>query len=193
MHRGTVLLAAMRGTQAILAAIVLAACTSGPGPPDEQPTLSPDEEGLVRGCESAVFGDPNLKNALRVGPLALVGIHEAATLSAKAFHQRHGRYSAIKILAVVEGSDDVTVTLHPNWRENVALLYDPRARGNRHGFRFAAGDHRVTFQSCPQGEAQYNGGFLATRPDCVKLMIEPEGSEPRTGWISLGAGLSCPG
>jgi hypothetical protein len=131
-------------------------------------------------------------NAIVLGPLALVGIREAATLPMRAFRQRHGRYPAIKILAVVEGPDDVILTVHPNWRENVALLYDPDARGNRHGFRFAAGDERVTFQSCREGEAQYNGGFLARRPDCVSLVIQPEGVEPMTGWISLGAGMSCP-
>jgi hypothetical protein len=121
-----------------------------------------------------------------------VGIREAATASPRTFQQRRGRYQAIKVLAVVQGPDDIAVAVHPNWRANVALLYDPRARGTRHGYRFASGDATVTFRACPSGEAQYNGGLLSRRPDCVRLVIEPDGSDPRTGWLSLGAGLSCP-
>lgn len=182
----------MRGPPAVLLVVLFTSCTSGAEPRDERSAPEPGAAVLVRGCESAVFGDPNLGNALVVGPLALVGIREAATLPTTAFRRRQGRYPAIKILAVVRGPSDVTLAVHPNWRENVALLYDPHAGGNRHGFRFAAGDERVTFESCARGEAQYNGGFLATRPDCVRLEIRSEGAEPMTGWVSLGAGLSCP-
>jgi hypothetical protein len=183
----------MRGKPLGLVATVLAACTNGSTTRPARNAPMVDAEGFVRTCESAVFGDPNLRNALTVGPLILVGVREAATTSTRTFQERHGRYQAIKILAVVRGSDDVTVSVPVTWREHVALLYDPAAEANRYGFRLSQGHSEVTFEACPGTDAQYNGGFLATRPDCVRLIVELQGSEPLTGWMSLGAGRSsCP-
>lgn len=174
-------------------AALLAACTSGSTTRPAPNKSMPDADGFVRTCESAVFGEPNLRNALTVGPLILVGVKEAATIPARTFQERRGRYQAIKILAVVQGSDDVTLTVPVTWREHVTLLYDPAAEANRYGFRLSQGHSEVTFEACPGTDAQYNGGFLATRPDCVRLIVEPQGSEPLTGWMSLGAGRSsCP-
>jgi hypothetical protein len=132
-----------------------------------------------------------MRNAVRIGPLVLVGIPQAAALPPRAFKPREGRYSAIKVLAVVKGSTDVTVTLPRSQRHSVSLLYDPTARANKNGFLFSAGDSRVTFRPCPGGEAQYNGGFIATRPTCVRLEVESKALST-SGWISLGAGRSCP-
>jgi hypothetical protein len=173
---------------AVGVALVLAACPTS-APSDEEPGADP--EGLTRGCDSAVFGDPNLENATRVGPLALVGIGEAATLPPRAFRERNGRFQAIKILAVVMGSKDVIVTLPTSQRAHVALLYDPRAKGNKYGFPFSAGDFRVTFRACPPNDAQYNGGFMAKLPICVRLEVESGGAELTPGWLSLGAGFPC--
>jgi hypothetical protein len=181
----------------VVAAILLVACSSDATAPDEQrvaqPTSDSDPPTFVRRCESAVVGDANLRNAVTIGPLTLVGVREAAIAPPSAFRERHGRFAAIKLLAIVRGADDVTVTVPPVWREHVALLYDPAVRANSYGFLFSVGDSRVTFESCPGMEAQYNGGFLATRPDCVRLRIDTDASDPTRGWISLGAGRSsCP-
>ena len=64
----------MRGIVALASAAVLAACTSATDPRPEGPTGTKDVAPFIRTCDSAVFGEPNLKNAVSIGPLMLVGI-----------------------------------------------------------------------------------------------------------------------
>jgi hypothetical protein len=181
----------MRGIIALTSTALLAACSSASGPRPEGPTGLQGGAPLVRNCASAVFGEPNSENAVSLGPLMLVGIPQAARLSSRAFKPHDGRYSAIKVLAVVMGPNDVTVTVPSSQRHWVSLLYDPTARATRNGFLLSAGDPRVTFKTCQGGEPQYNGGFIATKPGCVRLEIESRTSST-SDWISLGAGDSCP-
>jgi hypothetical protein len=95
------------------------------------------------------------------------------------------------LLAVVKGSNDVTVTVPKSKRDSVRLLYDPDARANKHGFLLSAGDARVIFQACRGTAPQYNGGFIATAPGCLDLEVQSAGSS-FSGWVSLGAGDACP-
>lgn len=172
--------------------MILAACTSS-GVEDATPGPASAEEDIpafVRDCGSAVFGEPNMRNAEAIGPLVLVGVPQAAGLSPRAFRPSHGRYGAIKVLAVVVGSNDVTVTVSEPHRGTVALLYDPAADANRHGFEFSAGHPAVTFSACAGGDAQYNGGFIAKRPTCVTLGVE-SGAVSMSRSIPLGRGRSC--
>jgi hypothetical protein len=180
----------MRAIIAITSAL-LATCTSASGPQPEEPTGAKDIAPFVRNCASAVFGEPNIENAVSIGPLMLVGIPQTAKLPSRAFKPHEGRYSAIKALAVVMGPSDVTVTVPATQRDWVSLLYDPTARATRNGFLLSAGDPRVTFTTCLGKDPQYNGGFIATKPGCVKLEVESRTSST-SGWISLGAGDSCP-
>jgi hypothetical protein len=180
----------MRGIIALISAALLATCTSASDPRPEGPTDATEVAPFVRNCASAVFGEPNIENAVLIGPLMLVGIPQAAKLPSRAFKPHEGRYSAIKVLAVVTGSSDVSVTVPAGQRDWVSLLYDPTARATRNGFLFSAGDPRATFKTCPGGEPQYNGGFIATKPGCVRLDVENRTSSA-SGWISLGAD-PCP-
>jgi hypothetical protein len=181
----------MRGKLALASAALLAACTSSGLPHPKTPSSIEDVAPFVRECDTAVFGDPNMKNAVTIGSLVLVGIPQAADLPPRAFKPHEGRYSAIKVLAVVKGSNDVTVTVPRSQRDSVSLLYDPGARANKNGFLFSTGDSRVTFEACTGMEPQYNGGFIATRPSCVSLKVQSKAAST-LGWISLGAGRSCP-
>jgi hypothetical protein len=186
----------MKGFIAIVSALLLAACTSDdPHPksdgriPAGTPTVEAPPAQLIRECESAVFGEPNMENAFTIGPLVLVGIPQAE--SSRVFKPHEGRYAGIKLLAVVNGSDAVTVSVSEGQRGSVALLYDPKARATKNGYLFSAGDSRVTFKACPGTEAQYNGGFIAKRPICVRLDVQNEESS-LTGTIPLGVAASCP-
>jgi hypothetical protein len=128
----------MRGAIAIASAVVLSTCTSDHTHPTV--TASPAVPApFVRECGSAALGEPNLRNAVTIGPLVLVGIPQAAAESRRVFGPHEGRYYAIKVLAVVNGSHDVTVSVSENQRRSVALLYDPNARANKNGFLFSAG------------------------------------------------------
>jgi hypothetical protein len=181
----------MRPAIVLVFATLLVSCTSSNPPPAQG---SPAVEGAApffRDCDSAVFGDVNTRNAATIGPLMLVGIPQAAHLPLRAFKPHEGRYGAIKLLAVVNGSSDVTVTVPESKRDSVRLLYDPEARANKHGFLLSAGDARVTFQACRGAAPQYNGGFIATAPSCLNLEVQSAGS-PSSGWVSLGVGDACP-
>jgi hypothetical protein len=180
----------MKRALLLVSTAFLTACSSSPNEQRARPTVEPPAP-LVRTCDSAVFGDSNMENAVTIGPLVLVGIPQAAALPARAFEPHAGRYGAIKVLAVVTTSSDVTVSVPESQRRSVSLLYDPDARATENGFRFSAGDPRVTFESCPDGDAQYNGGFIAIRPTCVKLEVGTPASST-SGWVSLGAGRTCP-
>jgi len=152
--------------------------------------LPTEATGFVRGCDSAVFGRPNTRNAISIGPLALVGAPQARHLSPRAFRPQNGRYGAIKVLAVVKGRQDVTVTVARNDRRTFALLYNPNARANKDGFLFSAGDYQVTFEACGSTSFNYNGGFIATRPTCATLQVLTESSSA-SGSLTVGEG-SCP-
>jgi hypothetical protein len=182
----------MRGTVALVSALLLVGCSSS-NSPDGQGRSVAQLPPFVRDCVTAVFGEPNLKNSDAIGPLVLVGIPQAAKLPPRSFEPHDGRYGAVKMLAVVRGSDDVTVTVASSQRDTVSLLYDPDVRANRNGFLFSAGDRSVTFEACPGSnpEPQYNGGFIATQPGCVTLDVTTDTSST-TGWVSIGAGRSCP-
>src|SRR5919106_5506596 len=181
----------MRRIVALTSAALLAACTSASGPRPEGPPGGTDVAPFVRNCASAVFGEPNIENAVSLGPLMLVGIPQAARLPSRAFKPHEGRYSAIKVLAVVMQSSHVTVTVPAGQRDWVSLLYDPTARATRNGFLLSAGDPRVTFKTCPGREPQYNGGGLETHDGRARAQIESRTSST-SGSISLGAGDSCP-
>jgi hypothetical protein len=146
---------------------------------------------LERGCDSVVIGDVNTKNATRIGPLLLVGVKEAARLPLRAFRPRHGRYSAVKVLVVVAGTSDATLTVPSSQRDSVRLLYDPSARSNRYGFRPSAAATSVTFRACTGEQTEYNGGFIAMAPVCAHLLVHSAG-KTHDGWFSLGAATSCP-
>lgn len=131
-----------------------------------------------------------MRNAIRIGPLALVGVPQARLLPSRAFRPHNGRYGAIKVLAVVTGREDVTVTVARNDRRSFALLYDPNARANKHGFLFSSGDSQVTFEACGDTSLNYNGGFIARHPTCATLQVKTVTSS-QSGSLTVGEG-SCP-
>ena len=180
----------MREVIAIASAVVLSACASD----HPHRTLMPSTEvpaPFVRECGSAAHGEPNLKNAVTIGPLALVGVPQAATESRRVFGPHEGRYYAVKVLAVINGSHDVTVSVSENQRRSVALLYDPNARANKKGFLFSAGDPSVRFGACPEADVAYPGGFIAKHPICVMLHVQSKESS-LSGSIALGVSGPCP-
>jgi hypothetical protein len=130
-----------------------------------------------------------MRHAVSIGPLTLIGTDQ--TLSPGAFEPHHGRYSAIKVLALVSGASDVTVTVTLSVRDSLFLLYDPAARGNEDGFRVSDGDAQVRFEACPGSEPRYDGGFLLTEAGCVELDVESDGSGVIVGSFPIGNRASC--
>ena len=153
------------------AAVLFASCTPLASSVSTPPSAAPVRRVVpfTRSCDSAVFGRPNMRPAVHVGPLTLIVADQR--VAANSFGESHGRYDAIEMFAIVVGTHDVTVTVPLSQRDSVFLLYDPLAAANRWGFRLAEADAQVRFEACPHGHPQYNGGFLLTEPACVKLDV----------------------
>jgi hypothetical protein len=173
-------------------AILMVTCAyEGGSTSTPAPTHSPTRRvfPFTRSCDSAAFGQPNLRHAVRIGPLSLIGTDQR--LPRRTFDERHGRYPSIQVLAVISGRDDVTVTVPLSQRDSLFLLYNPVAHGNGWGYRISDADAQVRFDACPGTEPQYNGGFLLTEARCVQLDVDSATTGLLTASIPIGDRASC--
>jgi hypothetical protein len=194
---------------ALVAAGLAGACTAAPAsrpggsssePPAVAPTRLPPPAGVVRTCESSVYGELEpgwRRDSVVAGPLAFVSLRQAATWPADQLRKRSGGYPGQKVLAVVETGATVTVTVPAAERRHLALLYDPSAWAPGDNlYQVADGDPVVTFEGCRAGESpygadttQFNGGFVVVGARCATLEVStPTSSRPRRVPISFGAG-----
>jgi hypothetical protein len=157
-----------------------------------------DTDALVRDCQSAVYGELDKgwrRESLVVGPLSFVYGRGYERRSPDEFRGRNARYFPTKVLVVVENGAVVTVTIPRSARPHASLQYEPSlSSGGR--TRVDAGDHRVTFEACREGESpyaaretQFNGAFIVAGPRCVPLHIRINDEAPtRRVVFSFGAG-----
>jgi hypothetical protein len=175
------------GRPAATAVAPAAPATAAPGPPG----------AFVRTCESSVYGDLGhgwRKRSVVVGPLAFVGLRDAATQPASDFRRRDGRYQGLKALVVVQAGATVTLVVPAAERRHLSLLYDPDTWDEVNGYRIADGDTAVTFRSCPSAQTplgadgtQFNGGFLVDGPRCATLEVSTPSGGHRGGRPSRSA------
>lgn len=202
----------------LAAALVAAACSSGgakPHPPlnasaspgsvagpTESSSPGPVPGAFVRTCQTSVYGDLGKgwrkdKNAVVVGPLALLFPGGYANAPRK-FFVRHGTgYYSQKVLAVVEQGATVTIAVAPAVSGVVSLLYDPERFNQSGGYEVSDGERAVTFKACARGKAligppnsatQFPGGFIVAGPRCVPLEVWlGNDSTPTYRWLSFGA------
>jgi hypothetical protein len=197
----------MAGVLAILAACTSTnsstAVTSGvhPSSPQSSPTNQPITGGLVRTCQTSVYGDLGSgwrKSALAAGPIAFVGLGALDAAPAGDFGSVDGKYRSIKALAVVDIGVEVTVSVSPVDRPHGGLIYDPSAFRDDGLYSLGEGESAVTFQSCSEGQnplgfdgpTQFNGGFIVDGPRCLTLDVAPDGEPTLQLVVSVGAG-SC--
>lgn len=177
------------GFQALALVMVVCAVPAERPSPILVPSPSVGVFPFVRTCDSAVSITPNMRHAVNIGPLTLIGTTQR--LPPSTFRSHEGRYTAIKILALVTSSTDVTVTVPLRERESEFLLYNPAVRGNSHGFMIAEADAQVRFDACPGPYPRYNGGLLLKRPGCVELEVESKGWGLVTGSFPVGTRSPC--
>jgi hypothetical protein len=170
---------------------------------DPHPTLgspstspSPKAPGVfVRACDDSVFGELGQgwkKASVIMGPIAFVGLPGYRDGPERDFRSRHGRYPALKVLAVVTGNGVISVSIARRDTVRVRMMYDPSAWGDRNLYPLEAGDTTTVFGPClPHRSTQFNGGFLVTGRTCATLEVSAGGGQPLRKLVSFGA-LSCP-
>lgn len=159
---------------------------------------------FVRSCGTSVYGDLGpahrwQRQSVVVGPFAFAWIRGARTAArANLVHAYRTGQGAYKSLAVLLPGRVATVSVPPNERRHVALLYDPAAFDRTQ--TVAHGEHAVSFRACgrPAGArsqdwgaaTQFNGGIIVDSPRCVRLAIRVKGGPRRTIAVPFGP-VSC--
>ena len=201
------------GRRLLLAGLLLlGACTTTrstggitpPPPPPDEPSLTvtatAEPGGYARPCDSSVYGRLGRRwqeQSLVVGPVAFVGLPLYERAGGSTLDVRSGSAVPLKVLAVVKDGTRVTVSVPPDQRESLALLYDPAAFGAR---SVGDGQTTVTFGPCQSGATRYgsgkgtqfNGALLVTGPQCAALEIDVDGGATRLVTFPLGRGVHCP-
>jgi hypothetical protein len=171
--------------------------------------------GAVRDCASRVEGRrlrAVRRHDLIAGPVVFHGFRQYSRIArrnpSEAFRSRNGEYRPLKMVTDVRAGAVVTVAIAPADRQRAALFYrTPFPAGRRaFGFRLDEGQAVVRFESCSAnqprfsgrgvvgGRTQFNGGFVFTEPQCLRLdfyyrsrtrpvrYVEPFGRAPRACW-----------
>jgi hypothetical protein len=174
------------------AARVSAAAPSGDAP-------RPD---AVRDCRTHIEGrlpPVGRRKDLVVGPVRFRGFRAYSRFLAgeprRDFEIRDGEYQTTKFVTEVRAGVDVIVAIAPQSKRRAGLLYDLDLEYGRYGVPFGESQRAVRFRGCranhPAGSprfyrrrtigpwTQFNGGFLFTRPQCLRLDVYVRGRAPR--------------
>lgn len=184
-----------------LAVALLTACTSiapagersTPTAMPQSPTASssPQAGVFVRACDDTVFGELGpgwRKDSVVIGPISFVGLRGYRHGPDRFFQPRNRRYRALKVLAVVTGDRVITVSIADRNTDQVRMMYDPSAWGDRTLYPLEAGDTTTVFGPClPQRSTQFNGAFLVTGRTCATLEVSIGDGEPLRRLVSFGA------
>ena len=106
---------------------------------------------------------------------------------------RAGSYGVSTIRIRVSAGRQATLTVPPEHRASVALIYTARARNRENpgapgGYRVDDGEDAVTFGACPDAATEFLGGVVVAGARCVPLQITAPGRPPQQRLLSFGAG-----
>lgn len=106
---------------------------------------------------------------------------------------RAGSYGVSTIRIRVSVGRQATVTVPPEHRASVALIYTARARNRENpgapgGYRVDDGEDAVTLRACPDADTEFLGGVVVAGARCVPLQISAPGRPPQQRLLSFGAG-----
>jgi hypothetical protein len=136
---------------------------------------------VVRGCDrdhtgvgyGGVSAD-TLKQALRVGPIALGGLGGLSLAQLPPRRPRQQRFLALESIAIIKAGAVVTVTVPVAQRRSVGLLYDQDKFRPDGRYRVKDLDFVVRFEACKDpafnhGISQYDGGIVVAGRRCFTL------------------------
>jgi hypothetical protein len=149
----------------------------------------------IRDCASRIEGrrlTPMPSRDVVVGPIIFYGLRELSRVAMRdpshAFRTKNGEHMPIKTITEVRADTVATVAIAPQDRARARLFYRlPFPSGRRAlGFRLDEGQAVMRFISCPARKrrysgrgvvgprTQFNGGFLFTEPQCLRLDVYDE-------------------
>jgi len=187
---------------ALAALAALAGCDEEPTQPParhSQPRLAqPPLAETVRDCGTAVYGRlaPTVrKDAVAAGPLALLVVDGERRAAVEPS-------GVVKVLALVQTGETVTLVVPEGERRRLSLLYD-FGPGPKRPLRLSDGTSSTRFNACTRSEewaggrpypdpkeTQFNGGFFVRGAHCTTLEVWIDG---RAGPLPLTLGFGTGG
>lgn len=157
----------------------------------------------ARDCSSSqsarLPADWERTRAVRTGPIAFYFFTTVASVQARAFSAIRGRrafYRPLKVLAIVDSGDAVTVSIPDAYRSRVAFAYAVDSLGwqlARPAMRVVDGQSVVRFTPCvgsDRTQTQFGGGFVIDGRQCARLEVRvADSSEPLV--MALPFGRAC--
>lgn len=167
------------------------------------PLDAPPRPDTVRDCRTHVEGrlpPIDRRTDLVVGPVRFRGFRAYSRRAARGrpgdwFEIRDDEYHSLKVVTEVRAGVDVIVAIAPANRRLAGMLYKLDVAYGRYGVPFRAAQQTVRFRACRARRpaehprfyrratvgpwTQFNGGFLFTRPQCLRLDVYVRGREPR--------------
>lgn len=129
------------------------------------------------------------RDSVVAGPLALYPARrEYAAMTDFAPRERHpSRYPPLDMAVTVARGARVTVAIPRDEAKRLALLFDGRRTAHASGgYAVHEGDRAVTFPGCSSPYTQYQGGLVASRPQCARLRIYGAARGPVERTIRIG-------
>jgi hypothetical protein len=206
----------MRSALVLLCAAGLVACGSGARPAATKPAAA------TVGCaEGGTTSSPVPTGSVVAGPLTLARVADNAAQPASAFvasraqlravvdgagstarerrlarrtlaRTRAGSYAVAEGVVRVAAGGEVTLSVAPQQRAVVSLVYSRRARNQERpgapgAYRVADGDATVTFRACASADTEFLGGYVVAGARCVRLEVSAPGR--RAARLRLPFGL----
>jgi len=162
----------------------------------------PPAVAVTRDCRTHIEGrlppaDPSAD--LTVGPVRFRGFRATSRFAIRDrgrgfFEIRNREYHGLKFIAEVRAGADVVLAIAPENRDMAGLLYDRDVRYGRFGIPFEEGERAVRFRACSADHpassllygrrtigawTQFNGGFILTKAQCLRLDVYVRGGTAR--------------
>jgi len=182
---------------------VLASTDQRERPTVARPSAKAPRPDVTRDCRTHIEGrlpPAERRRDLIVGPVRFRGFRETSRFAARErgrgfFEHRNGEYGALKFVTEVRAGADVVVAIAPVSRHGARLLYARDIKYGRFGIPFEEGERAVRFRACAADHpafaprfyrrrtvgpwTQFNGGFLLTGPQCLRLDVYERGRAAR--------------
>jgi hypothetical protein len=158
---------------------------------------------VVVRCRLRAEGPPGLpsfepERDFKAGDATFFGLRSLAETARRrpgvVFESRREGFAAFKVLAGIEAGHRVTVAIAPSSRGRAGLIYGARTKRTGPLLHLNETERAVEFRPCRSDEprfdgkgtvgprSDFSGGFLVTKPHCLRLRVSADG-RPARGYV----------